>query len=56
VEQLMALHHKSRIMCVDEFDQLIGVISLSDIAEHEGDERASHTLKQISDREIRLPG
>lgn len=47
--QLMAENHKSRIMCVDEEGRLVGVISLSDIAQLVGD--ASETLRQVSDRE-----
>jgi CBS domain-containing protein len=47
--QLMAENHKSRIMCLDEDGGLVGVISLSDIAQLVGD--ASETLRQVSDRE-----
>jgi len=47
--QLMAENHKSRIMCLDEEGRLIGVISLSDIAQLVGD--ASETLRQVTDRE-----
>src|SRR5512133_3810052 len=32
VHQLMANHHKSRVMCLDSDGSLAGVISLSDIA------------------------
>ena len=48
--QLMAENHKSRIMCLDEEGRLVGVISLSDIAQLVGD--ASETLRQVSDREV----
>jgi CBS domain-containing protein len=47
--QLMAENHKSRIMCLDDEGRLIGIISLSDIAQLVGD--ASETLRQVSDRE-----
>ncbi len=53
-EQLMAAHHKSRIMCVDENDVLVGVISLSDIAQRESGTRASRTLREVSEREARM--
>ena len=52
-EQLMADNHKSRIICTDERGCLVGVISLSDIAQHEGGARASDTLRQVSEREAR---
>lgn len=53
-EQLMAQSHKSRIMCLDDSGSLLGVISLSDIAQHESGERASDILRQISEREARF--
>lgn len=52
-EELMARHRKSRIMCIDEDERLVGVISLSDIAQHERGSRASDTLRQVSAREVR---
>jgi len=50
-QQLMAQHQKSRICCVDDDGKLVGVISLSDIAQCETAEKASETLKQVSSRE-----
>jgi CBS domain-containing protein len=52
-EELMARHHKSRIMCIDN-GRLVGVISLSDIAQKERGARASDTLRKISEREARV--
>ncbi len=52
-EQLMTQNHKSRIMCIDDGGRLVGVISLSDIAQHETGPRALEMLKQISEREVR---
>ena len=52
-ERLMAAHRKSRIMCIDENGQLAGVISLSDIAEHDAAGRASATLRDVARREVR---
>jgi CBS domain-containing protein len=52
-ERLMAKNHKSRIVCVDEEGRLAGVISLSDIAQHERGGRASETLRGVSEREVR---
>jgi CBS domain-containing protein len=52
-EELMGRHQKSRIMCVDEQGRLVGVISLSDIAQKEKGTRASQTLREVSQREAR---
>ena len=52
-ERVMAKNHKSRILCVDEGGRLVGVISLSDIAQHERGRRASDTLREVSEREAR---
>jgi CBS domain-containing protein len=50
--QTMAEHQKSRIMCLDDDDRLVGVISLSDIAQR-GDDSASATLRQVAHREAK---
>jgi CBS domain-containing protein len=50
-EELMARHHKARIMVVDEDGRLEGVISLSDIVEEEDDARAARTARLVADRE-----
>ena len=53
-ERLMADMQVSRIMCVDESsDRLVGVISLSDIAQLEAGGRAARTLAEVSRREAR---
>jgi len=52
-EQLMAQHHKSRIMVVDAGGKLCGVISLSDLAERDS-RRATLTMREIASREARL--
>jgi CBS domain-containing protein len=46
--RLMELHHKSRIVCVDDEGHLKGIISLSDVANYED---ASGTLREVSRRE-----
>lgn len=51
-EELMARHHKSRIMIVDEDGRLTGIISLSDIVDEEEDGRAAETVRLVADREI----
>jgi CBS domain-containing protein len=53
-EELMAKHHKSRMICVDDDYRLVGIISLSDIAEHEDGMNASEVLRRVSEREVRI--
>ena len=50
-KELMAKHHKSRIMCLDEAGHLAGVISLSDVARSSD---AGSTLKRVVEREARV--
>jgi CBS domain-containing protein len=52
-EQLMGTRQKSRMIVADEGGRLVGVISLSDIAQVEEGSRASETMKQVTDREAR---
>ena len=52
-EELMARHRKSRIVCLDGRDQLVGVISLSDIADRNDGNRAVRTMQGVSSREVR---
>jgi CBS domain-containing protein len=51
-ERLMAVHHKSRMMIVDDDGRLQGVISLSDIVDEEDDDRAAETMRHVSEREV----
>jgi len=51
VEQFMAYYQVSRLVITDERDVLMGVISLSDIAEREPAKRAARTLRAVSARE-----
>jgi CBS domain-containing protein len=51
-ETLMARHHKSRIMCIDESGRLVGVISLSDLAHRDAGARVARTLKEVTEREV----
>jgi CBS domain-containing protein len=52
-EELMSQEKVSRIMCINERGTLEGILSLSDIAEVEQGARASATLRNVSQREIR---
>ena len=49
----MGKHQKSRMICTDQEGRLLGVISLSDIAQVEEPSRASQTMKQVTEREAR---
>jgi CBS domain-containing protein len=50
-EELMGLFRVARILCVDEDGLLAGIISLSDIAQHETLSRVAQTLRDVTTRE-----
>jgi CBS domain-containing protein len=50
-EQFMGQYQVSRLAVTDDDDVLVGVISLSDIAEHEPARRAARTLRSVAARE-----
>lgn len=50
--ELMAQHHKSRIMCISRNGRLEGIISLSDIAQLD-ELSGGDTLRHVSSRESR---
>ena len=50
-EQFMSQYQVSRLAVTDDDDILVGVISLSDIAEHEPARRAARTLRAVAARE-----
>jgi len=52
-EALMSKHKKSRIMCLDGDDTLVGVISLSDVARVETGARSAALLRSVAQREAR---
>ena len=49
----MGSRQKSRMIVTDESGRLVGVISLSDIAQVEEGLRASETMRQVTEREAR---
>ncbi len=51
-EQLMQDHKKSRIVCVDDQGRAMGVISLSDIAQHEDGSQLGKLVRSITSREF----
>jgi len=51
-EQLMGRYKKSRIICVDDEGCPVGVISLSDIAQHESSEQTARTMRRVTMREV----
>jgi CBS domain-containing protein len=52
-EEIMSLHHKSRLMIVDDVGRLVGVLSLSDIFAEAAGEKAMETFRRIAEREVR---
>lgn len=50
-EEHMASRQKSRMLICDENDKLVGVISLSDIAQHDRARKAGKTLRAVTSRE-----
>lgn len=50
-EEHMAAHRKSRMLICDDENKLVGVISLSDIAQHERSRKAGKTLRAVTKRE-----
>jgi CBS domain-containing protein len=54
-EQLMARNQVSRLVVTDDDGTLAGVISLSDVAEHEPARRVARTLRAVAAREAPQP-
>jgi CBS domain-containing protein len=50
-EELMEKSGKARIVCADEQGKPVGVISLSDIAQHEDGNRVAKLLREVTRRE-----
>lgn len=53
-EQLMGKYKKSRIICVSDDGRPVGVISLSDIAQHESSEQTARTMRRVTMREAHM--
>jgi CBS domain-containing protein len=49
--KLMAENHVSRILCCDELGSLVGVISLSDLAQEVSDRAIAKTMRDVTERE-----
>jgi len=54
-ERTMREHRKARMMVCDESGRLVGVISLSDIADVESEDAAGRTLREVTSRESQQP-
>ncbi len=54
-EELLATHKKSRLLVTDDDDRLIGVISLSDLAQADVPERVASTMRAVTQRESTAP-
>jgi len=55
-EERMRKAQKSRIMCTDAEGRVVGVISLSDIAQVETDREVTETMRAVTAREVPGPG
>lgn len=53
--KLMGERQKSRLICVNDQGKLVGVLSLSDLAEA-GAAEAAETLREVAAREVHPPG
>lgn len=53
-QALMAAHQKSRIMVTDGHGRIVGVISLSDLAQHAEAGQVGRTVRAVSEREARV--
>ncbi len=51
-EERMAEEQKSRILCTDDSGHLVGIISLSDIAQREDARRVGDTIRRVTRREV----
>jgi CBS domain-containing protein len=49
-ERLMSDYHKSRVVCTDDSGRLVGVVSLSDIAQEEDDACLATTMREVTRR------
>lgn len=50
-EELMSVHHTSRVLVLDDGQKPLGVISLSDIARREEGRAVAHTMREVVTRE-----
>jgi CBS domain-containing protein len=49
--ELMGTHQKSRMLVIDDQNVLVGVISLSDLAQRSSDKSAAKTMREVTQRE-----
>ena len=49
---LMERHKKARILIMDGDDQLVGILSLADIAARLVDKASQHTIQSVASREV----
>jgi CBS domain-containing protein len=52
-EELMEKEHKQRIVCTDDGQHVLGVISITDIAQRDADWRVGQTMQRLTERETR---
>jgi CBS domain-containing protein len=52
-EGLMEKEHKQRIVCTDDGQHILGVISITDVAQRDADWRVGQTMQRLTKRETR---
>ena len=50
-EELMRVNQKARIPCVDDTGRVVGVVSLTDLAQYEDEHRAAEVITEVTGRE-----
>jgi CBS domain-containing protein len=56
IERLMTTHKKSRIVVLDADERLVGVVSLTDVVQHEEPLRAARMMRAVTGRAFRFDG
>ncbi len=54
VEALMRVNQKARLVCIDDAGDVVGVISMSDLAQYDEEGRAGDVIADITEREAHV--
>jgi CBS domain-containing protein len=53
-EALMRVNQKARLVCLDEAGEVVGVISMSDLAQYDEEGRAGDVMADVTEREAHV--
>ena len=53
-EALMRVNQKARLVCIDEAGDVVGVISMSDLAQYDEEGRAGDVMADVTEREAHV--